>query len=85
MSAVYTVSLEGPTRETPLTFAGVGTTNLVPTPQGVFLNILDAKGFQIAVVGLAPTDLIRYFKEAETPDLVLPSRIHPFPADLTKG
>jgi hypothetical protein len=41
--------------------------------------------FQIAVVGVAPTDLIRYVKEADTPDLVLPSRIHPFPADLTKG
>jgi hypothetical protein len=54
MSAVYTVSLEGPTRETPLTFAGVGTTNLVPTPQGVFLNILDAKGFQMGIIYLTP-------------------------------
>ncbi len=85
MSAVYTVSLEGPPRQTPLTFAGVGTTNLVPTPQGVFLNILDAKGFQIAVVGLAPTDLIRYHKEADVPDLVLPTRVQPFPTDLQKG
>lgn len=78
MSAVYTVSLEGPTRQTPITFAGVGTTNLVPTPHGVFLNILDAKGLQIAVVGLSPTDLIRYHKEADTPDLVVPSAL-PFP------
>ena len=85
MSAVYTVSLEGPTRQTPLTFAGVGTTNLVPTPQGVFLNILDAKGFQIAVVGLSPTDLIRYHKDADAPYLVLPSRVQPFPTDFTKG
>lgn len=79
MSAVYTVTLEGPTRQTPLTFVGVGTTNLVPTPQGVFLNVLDAKGFQIAVVGLAPTDLLRYAKEADTPDLVVPSGTLPFP------
>lgn len=85
MSAVYTVSLEGPTHQTPLTFAGVGTTNLVPTPHGVFLNILDAKGFQIAVVGLSPTDLIRYHKDADAPDLVLPSRVQPFPTDFTKG
>lgn len=80
MSTVYTVCLEGPTRETPLTFTGVGTTNLVPTPSGVFLNLMDAKGHQIALVGLRPdTDLIRYTKEAETPELVLPTRTYNFP------
>ena len=83
MSAVYTVSLEGPTRETPLTFTGVGTTNLVPTPSGVFLHLLDAKGHQLALVGLRPdSDLIRYLKEADTPELLLPTRTYSFP---TKG
>ncbi len=83
MSAVYTVSVEGPTRETPLTFTGVGTTNLVPTPSGVFLHLLDAKGHQLALVGLrTDSDLIRYLKEADVPELVLPTHTYTFP---TKG
>lgn len=72
MSAVYTVCLEGPTRETPLTFTGVGTTNLVPTPSGVFLNLLDMKGRQLALVGVATTDVIRYHREADQPELLRP-------------